>query len=73
MHKEILPNECDWIVASSKKSKRTLVLKDKASVFNFKVGRVLTIGFLDEYQDITTTKQYEVAENNGYHIICKEA
>ena len=49
MHKEILPNECDWIVASNKKSKRTLVLKDKASVFNFKVGRVLTIGFLDEY------------------------
>ena len=38
MHKEILPNECDWIVASNKKSKRTLVLKDKASVFNFKVG-----------------------------------
>ena len=72
MHKEILPNECDWIVASNKKSKRTLVLKDKASVFNFKVGRVLTIGFLDEYQDITTTKQYEVTENNGCHIICKE-
>ena len=72
MHKEILPNECDWIVASNKKSKRTLVLKDKASVFNFKVGRVLTIGFLDEYQDITTTKQYKVAENDGCRIICKE-
>lgn len=72
MNREILPNECDWNIASNKKSQRTLVLKDRAAAFNFKVGRVLTIGFLDEYQDITTTKQYKVVENDGYHIELKE-
>lgn len=67
-----LPNECDWIVASNKKPQKTLLLKDRAATFNFKVGRVLTIGFLDEYQDITITKQYEVIENDGCRIMCKE-
>lgn len=73
MYTEILPNECNWIVASNKKPQRTLILKDRAATFNFKVGRVLTIGFLDEYQDITTTKQYKVVENDGCRIVCKEA
>lgn len=72
MNKEILPNDCDWIVASNKKPKKTLVLKDKASVFNFKAGRVLKIGFLDKYQGIITIKQYEVVENDDCRIVCKE-
>lgn len=68
-----LPNECDWIVTSNKKPQKTLLLKDRAATFNFKVGQVLTIGFLDEYQDITITKQYKVIENDGCRVELKEA
>ena len=49
-----------------------LVISDSAAAFNFKVGRVIIIEFLDNLGDRQNIGRYKVVDNNNYEITCEK-
>ena len=52
--------------------KHRLVISDSAAAFNFKVGRVIVIEFLDIWGDRQDIGKYRVVDNDNYEIICEK-
>lgn len=49
-----------------------LVISDSAAAFNFKVGRIIVIEFLDIWGDRQDIGRYKVIDNDGCEIICEK-
>lgn len=49
-----------------------LVISDSAAAFNFKVGRIIVIEFLDIWGDRQDIGRYKVIDNDNYEIICEK-
>ena len=49
-----------------------LVISDSAAAFNFKVGKILVIEFLDIWGDRQDIGRYKVIDNDDCEIICEK-
>ena len=49
-----------------------LVISDSAAAFNFKVGKILVIEFLDIWGDRQDIGRYKVIDNDGCEITCEK-
>lgn len=47
-----------------------LILNHKAE-FNFKVGDIIIIGFLDDFGDISRAEKFKVIKNDSKHLVCE--
>lgn len=67
------PSDVDWIVDSNKSKydkNGNLILNHKAA-FNFKVGDIIIIGFLDDFGDISRAEKFKVIKNDSKHLVCE--
>ena len=48
-----------------------LIISDSAAAFNFKVGRIIVIEFLDVWGDRQDIGRYKVIENDNYELTCE--
>ena len=65
------PSDVDWIVGSNEgkyDKYGNLILNHKAA-FNFKVGDIIIIGFLDDFGDISRAEKFKVIKNDSKHIL----
>ena len=49
-----------------------LIISDSAAAFNFKVGRIIVIEFLDIWGDRQDIGRYKVIDNDGCEITCEK-
>ena len=49
-----------------------LIISDSAAAFNFKVGKILVIEFLDIWGDRQDIGRYKVIDNDGCEITCEK-
>lgn len=49
-----------------------LVISDSAAAFNFKVGKIIVIEFLDIWGDRQDIGRYKVIDNDGCEITCEK-
>lgn len=47
-----------------------LILNHKTE-FNFKVGDIIIIGFLDDFGDISRAEKFKVIKNDSKHLVCE--
>ena len=67
------PSDVDWIIDSNEDEydeDGNLILDHKAA-FNFQVGDVIIIGFLDDFGDISRAEKFKVIKNDHKHLVCE--
>lgn len=67
------PSDVDWIIDSNEDEYNedgNLILDHKAA-FNFQVGDVIIIGFLDDFGDISRAEKFKVIKNDHEHLVCE--
>ena len=67
------PSDVDWIIDSNEDEHDedgNLILDHKAA-FNFQVGDVIIIGFLDGFGDISRAEKFKIIKNDCEHLVCK--
>lgn len=67
------PSDVDWIIGSNEDEydeDGNLILDHKAA-FNFQVGDVIIIGFLDDFGDISRAGKFKVIKNDHKHLVCE--
>ena len=67
------PSDVDWIIDSNEAEYNedgNLILDHKAA-FNFQVGDVIIIGFLDDFGDISRAEKFKVIKNDHKHLVCE--
>ena len=67
------PSDVDWVVGTNEIKVDTvgnLVLDHKAA-FNFKVDDIITVGFCDDFGDITEATKCKIIKNDRKHLVCK--
>ena len=67
------PSDVDWIIDSNEDEYNedgNLILDHKAA-FNFQVGDVIIIGFLDDFGDISRAEKFKVIKNDHKHLVCE--
>lgn len=67
------PSDVDWIIDSNEAEydeDGNLILDHKAA-FNFQVGDVIIIGFLDDFGDISRAEKFKVIKNDHKHLVCE--
>lgn len=67
------PSDVDWIIDSNEDEYNedgNLILDHKAA-FNFQVGDVIIIGFLDDFGDISRAEKIKVIKNDHKHLVCE--
>ena len=70
---DLNPSDVDWIIDSNEDEYNedgNLILDHKAS-FNFQVGDVIIIGFLDDFGDISRAEKFKVIKNDHKHLVCE--
>lgn len=67
------PSDVDWIVGSNgdKYDKDGNLILNHKTAFNFKVDDIITIGFLDNFGDISRAEKFKVIKNDHKHLVCK--
>lgn len=67
------PSDVDWIIDLNEDEydeDGNLILDHKAA-FNFQVGDVIIIGFLDDFGDISRAGKFKVIKNDHKHLVCE--
>ena len=67
------PSDVDWVVDSNEDEydeDGNLILDHKAA-FNFQVGDVIIIGFLDDFGDISRAEKFKIIKNTHKHLVCE--
>ena len=70
---DLNPSDVDWIIDSNEDKYNedgNLILDHKAA-FNFQVGDVIIIGFLDDFGDISRAEKFKVIKNDHKHLVCE--